>query len=307
MLTLYAATSNAGKLGEFRAAARQTQLPLAIEPVPGIASLPACVEDGLTFEENARIKAAHYSGLAGGLVFADDSGLEVPALGGAPGVHSARYSGPGANDGRNNKKLLAALGDLEPARRQARFVCFIALAEAGRVLGVFRGAAEGVMLEAPRGSNGFGYDPLFLFPPLGRTFAELSPEEKLQCSHRGRAFRALLSWLPGRLVGHNEVSMAVTQITVPRAGLAEFCRGNGIRKLSLFGSVLTGRFSEGSDVDVLVEFEPTERVGYLRMAAIERELSALFGRRIDLRTAGELSPYFREDVVRTAAVQYARE
>jgi hypothetical protein len=101
--------------------------------------------------------------------------------------------------------------------------------------------------------------------------------------------------------------MVVTQITVPRARLAEFCRENGIRKLSLFGSVLTGRFSDGSDIDVLVEFEPAERVGYLRMAVMERELSELFGRRIDLRTSGELSPYFREGVVRTAAVQYARE
>jgi len=199
MLALYAATSNAGKLAEFRVAARQASAPLLIQAVPGMASLPACVEDGLTFEENARKKAEHYSRLASGLLFADDSGLEVQALGGAPGLHSARYAGPGASDARNNDKLLAALRDLEPDRRQARFVCVIALAEAGCVLAVFQGAAEGVILKAPRGSNGFGYDPLFLFPPLGRTFAELSPEEKLQFSHRGRAFRALLSWLKNRL------------------------------------------------------------------------------------------------------------
>ena len=199
MLTLYAATSNTGKLAEFRAAARQASAPLLIEAVPGMASLPPCVEDRLTFEDNARKKAEHYSRLACGLIFADDSGLEVQALGGAPGLHSARYSGPGAGDARNNEKLLAALRDLEPDRRQARFVCFIALAEGGRLLAVFQGAAEGVILEAPRGSNGFGYDPLFLFPPLGRTFAELAPEEKLQFSHRGRAFRALLSWLKNRL------------------------------------------------------------------------------------------------------------
>jgi len=199
MLALHAATSNAGKLAEFQAAARQASAPLLVEALPGMASLPACVEDGLTFEENARKKAEHYSRLAGGLIFADDSGLEVQALGGAPGVHSARYSGPGATDARNNDKLLAALRDLEPDRCQARFVCVIALAEAGGVLAVFRGVAEGVILDAPRGSNGFGYDPLFLFPPLGRTFAELSREEKLQFSHRGRAFRALLSWLKNRL------------------------------------------------------------------------------------------------------------
>lgn len=100
--------------------------------------------------------------------------------------------------------------------------------------------------------------------------------------------------------------MSVTQVTISRSQLAEFCRQNGIRKLALFGSVLTGRFSDARDIDVLVEFEPGERVGYLKMAAMERELSGLFGRRIDLRTPGELSPYFREEVVRTAAVQYAR-
>ena len=102
--------------------------------------------------------------------------------------------------------------------------------------------------------------------------------------------------------------MAATQIAVPEAEVAEFCRRNGIRKLALFGSVLTQRFSDSSDIDVLVEFEPSERVGYLRMAALERDLSALFGgRRVDLRTASELSPYFREEVARTAALQYAKE
>jgi hypothetical protein len=102
--------------------------------------------------------------------------------------------------------------------------------------------------------------------------------------------------------------MATVQIAVPEAELAAFCKKNGIRKLALFGSVLTGRFSNASDIDVLVEFEPGERVGYLRMAAMEGELAALFGgRKVDLRTPGELSPYFREEVARTAAVQYARE
>jgi len=105
---------------------------------------------------------------------------------------------------------------------------------------------------------------------------------------------------------HNE-AMAATQIPIPQAAVADYCRGNGIRKLALFGSVLTERFSDSSDVDVLVEFEPGRTVGYLRMAAIERELSAILCRRVDLRTPGELSRYFRDDVLKTARVQYVRE
>jgi XTP/dITP diphosphohydrolase len=194
-LILYAATSNQGKLAEFRAAARQSRLPVAIEPAPGIAALPTCLEDGESFEENARKKAEYYSRCAGGLVFGDDSGLEVAALGGAPGVRSARYSGPQADDARNNAALLEALRGVPAQQRQARFVSVIAVAEAGRVLAGFQGEAAGVLLEAPRGHNGFGYDPLFFVPELGHTFAELTADEKLLYSHRGRAFRALLSWL----------------------------------------------------------------------------------------------------------------
>lgn len=204
MLTLYAATSNPRKLAEFLAAARQAPIALRVEPLPGFASLPRCVEDGATFAENAQKKALHYSSLAEGLVFADDSGLEVDALGGAPGVLSARYSGvadspapnPDAgNDTRNNEKLLRALASLPQARRDARFICVIALARGGRLLGAFEERVEGVIADAPRGSGGFGYDPLFLLPDLGRTFGELAPEEKLRYSHRGRAFRALALWL----------------------------------------------------------------------------------------------------------------
>lgn len=204
MLTLYAATSNPGKLAEFQAAAREAPIALQVEPLPGFASLPHCLEDGATFAENARKKALHYSGLADGLVFADDSGLEVDALGGAPGVLSARYSvhagSPAPNldagsDARNNEKLLRALAALPQVRRQARFICVIALARAGRLLDTFEGRAEGVIADAPRGRGGFGYDPLFLLPELSRTFGELAPEEKLRHSHRGRAFRALALWL----------------------------------------------------------------------------------------------------------------
>ncbi len=193
MLTLYAATTNPAKLAEFRAAAAAVSLRL--EPLPGLASLPACPEDGTTFEQNARKKAAHYSGHSEALVLAEDSGLEVTALGGAPGVFSARYAGPHATAAQNNEKLLRALGQIAAPERRARFVCVMALARQGRVLHTFEGRVEGLVAPAPSGAGGFGYDPIFLLPELGRTFGELSPEDKLRYSHRGRAFRALLAWL----------------------------------------------------------------------------------------------------------------
>ena len=200
MLTLFAATSNPAKLAEFQAAARQERVAPLVKPLPGLASLPDCVEDGATFVQNARKKAVHYSHECSGLVFADDSGLEVEALRGAPGVLSARYSGAAESaapdaDARNNEKLLRELGPLPAAQRRARFRCSLALAREGRVLGSFEGQVEGVVADVPRGSGGFGYDPLFMLPELGRTFAELAPEEKLRYSHRGRAFRAMLGWL----------------------------------------------------------------------------------------------------------------
>ncbi|HEV2177903.1 MAG TPA: RdgB/HAM1 family non-canonical purine NTP pyrophosphatase [Terriglobia bacterium] len=196
-LVLYLASTNPGKLREFGEAARACGVRL--EPAPGVANLPPCLEDGETFEANARKKALHYAASAPGLVFADDSGLCVDALGGAPGVHSARYAGMGANaadsDAANNSKLLAELRGVPHARRTAHYVCVIALAEGDRILTVVEGRATGVILEAPRGSGGFGYDPYFFYPPLGRTFAELSAAEKLKVSHRGEAFRKLLRWL----------------------------------------------------------------------------------------------------------------
>ena len=198
MLTLYAATSNPGKVAEFHAAALQERISVLVEPLSGLASLPVCSEDGATFSENAQKKAVHYSRLCAGLVFADDSGLEVEALRGAPGVLSARYAGAAGvagADSLNNEKLLRELGRLAAAQRRARFVCVLALAREGRVLGSFEGQVEGIVVDAPRGSGGFGYDPLFLLPELDRTFAELTPAEKLRYSHRGRAFRALLAWL----------------------------------------------------------------------------------------------------------------
>lgn len=195
-LVLFAATSNAGKLAEFQEAARLASEAIDVQPLSGFRQMPAAVEDGATFLANAKKKALHYSKLASGLVFADDSGLEVEALGGAPGVKSARFSGPGATDAKNIKKLLALMAAVPEEKRHARFVCVIALASEGRSIATFEGQARGLIGYAPRGHNGFGYDPLFLFPELGLTFAELSPEEKLRYSHRGRAFRNLLDWLP---------------------------------------------------------------------------------------------------------------
>jgi len=194
------ATSNPGKLRDFAGAA--VALGVEIAPMPGFASLAPVAEDGLTFEANARKKAEAYSRyVAGEIVLADDSGLEVDALGGAPGVHSARYAADAphlaevnSEDAANNARLLRELKRVPPEKQTARFVCVIAAAEGGRTLEVFRGQAEGMILDAPRGSNGFGYDPLFYFPQIDKTFAELNAEEKAKYSHRGAAFRKFLEW-----------------------------------------------------------------------------------------------------------------
>ena len=191
MTRLFCATGNAGKLREFRLAADSTRV--EIELLPGYRQLPAAVEDGATFEENAIRKALHYGPHASGLLFADDSGLEVEALDGAPGVYSARYSGPHATDESNSRLLLENLRGV--SHRNARFVCAIALVEGGRVVGVFHGAVEGVILDEPRGSGGFGYDPLFYCPAFGCTFGEATGEQKFSLSHRGQAIRAMLTSL----------------------------------------------------------------------------------------------------------------
>jgi XTP/dITP diphosphohydrolase len=203
-MRLYCATGNAGKLREFRLAALAPGLAggvgLAggnacptIELLAGYREIPPCVEDGATFEENAIIKARHYARYADGPLFADDSGLEVDALGGAPGVYSARFSGLHANDESNNRLLLEKLRGVED--RSARFVCAIALVDGERVVGVFHGAVAGRILEAPRGAGGFGYDPLFYYPPFECTFGEAGEEQKFAVSHRGQALRALLKTL----------------------------------------------------------------------------------------------------------------
>jgi XTP/dITP diphosphohydrolase len=184
---LYVATSNPGKLREFRLAAGNDW---ELEPLTGI---PPCEESGETFEDNAIQKAVHYSQHAPGLLFAEDSGLAVDALGGAPGVRSARFAGDGASDADNNRLLIETLRGVE--NRSARYVCVIALAEAGKVLRTFRGEVKGSITDEPRGTNGFGYDPYFYYVPLMGTFAQASPEQKLRVSHRGRAAAAMLAWL----------------------------------------------------------------------------------------------------------------
>jgi XTP/dITP diphosphohydrolase len=202
-VTLYLASSNPGKLREFRALAASDTLGVAgglstrveIELLPGFDSLPSFEEDAPTFAENAVGKALHYSRLREGRVFADDSGLVVPALGGAPGVHSARYAGPNATNAERIAKLLGELRGKAGAERAAHFVCAIALAERGRASAIVTARVDGEILESQRGAGGFGYDPVFYFPPLKKTFAELLPEEKNLYSHRGKAFRKLLSSL----------------------------------------------------------------------------------------------------------------
>lgn len=213
MALVLIATSNRGKLRDFAGAAAVHGI--EVQAVPGFDSLPPVVEDGATFEANARKKAEHYSRLAPGqVVVADDSGLEVEALGGRPGVHSARYASLATGDGvaaaaaransqdeANNARLLRELGAAPEERRRARFVCVIAAARDGRTLASFRGAAEGRILPRPRGSHGFGYDPLFFFPPLARSFAELTAEDKASVSHRGEAFRRFMEWFENYSAG----------------------------------------------------------------------------------------------------------
>jgi XTP/dITP diphosphohydrolase len=191
---LFLASSNPGKLGEYRALteADEPSAYAEIELLPGFDSLPSFEEDASTFAENAAGKALHYSRLGEGLVFADDSGLVVPELGGAPGVHSARYAGPNATNAERIAKLLGELRGNNSGERAAYFACAIALAESGRAMAIVTAKVDGEILESPRGSGGFGYDPVFYFPALKKTFAELLPQEKNQISHRGKAFRRLL-------------------------------------------------------------------------------------------------------------------
>jgi XTP/dITP diphosphohydrolase len=213
-MNLFVATTNPGKLRDFAATA-SPQITLA--PLPNLKQIPAPAEDEPTFEGNARLKAIYYSHHAPNeIVIADDSGLEVDALHGAPGVRSARYAddhnfsptdfpdnAPHTTDERNNLHLLSNLTGIPLTQRSARYHCVLAAARNGQILAIGHGAVEGEILTAPRGTEGFGYDPLFYLPAQSKTMAELDIATKLTFSHRGRAFAALISELNSGLPSHS--------------------------------------------------------------------------------------------------------
>lgn len=203
-LRLFVATSSQGKLRDFRTAAQAYSI--ALEPLPGLEHIPPPEEDGDTFSANATLKAVYYSRFAPGeIVLADDSGLEVDALNGEPGVRSARFASdtglvdsPDANDNTdvwNNMVLLQRMAGIAGDQRTARYRCVLVAARDGEPLLAAEGSVSGVILESPRGTGGFGYDPLFYLPSLRRSMAELDLETKLSLSHRGRALSALLPTL----------------------------------------------------------------------------------------------------------------
>ena len=185
------ATTNQGKIAEVR----EIMSARLIE-VAGLIDSTSTeeIETGSTFAENALLKARHSHRTLGLPTVADDSGLEVKALGGAPGIYSARYGGPGMGDASRIARLLDEMKDLSDQRRDARFICVAAVVWEGGEK-VFLGEVQGIILKEARGGNGFGYDPVFFYEPLGKTFAELTPSEKAEVSHRGRAFRRLAGWL----------------------------------------------------------------------------------------------------------------
>ncbi|MGO9242812.1 MAG: RdgB/HAM1 family non-canonical purine NTP pyrophosphatase [Bryobacteraceae bacterium] len=191
MAILRCATTNPGKLNEFRMAAAQFGCAVEIQPLEDLKKIAPPEEEGESFEENAIEKALYYSVFCEEPLFADDSGLEVDALDGAPGIRSARYAGPDATDRDNNRLLLARLRDA--TERTARFVCVIALAQQGKLLGTFRGVVEGRISDEERGPRGFGYDPLFYFEPFGCTFGQVEAARKMEVSHRGQALAGMLA------------------------------------------------------------------------------------------------------------------
>lgn len=194
---LFLASSNNGKLNEFRALASEIAgaASLDLQLLPNFSGLPSFEESAPTFSENAAGKALHYSRFSDLPVVADDSGLCVEALDGAPGVRSARYAGPNASSAERIAKLLDEMRHRGATDRRARFVCVIALAVRGRVAAVFSDSVEGEILENPQGSGGFGYDPVFFFGPAAKSFAEMSADEKNRYSHRAKAFRKLAEFL----------------------------------------------------------------------------------------------------------------
>lgn len=191
---LLIATTNPGKVAEFRKLL--AGLPIrVIGPEDLTQAVPDCIEKGGSFCENARIKARHWFNHSGLASLADDSGLAVEALDGAPGIYSARFAGDGATDKDNLERLLERLHGVDHSERGASFICCLALCRTNNSLVMFQGRCDGVILDHPRGRGGFGYDPVFYYPPLGKTFAQLDTEGKNRVSHRGRALQSLREWL----------------------------------------------------------------------------------------------------------------
>ena len=197
MKEIVVASSNKGKIAEIKAAL--INLPITVLALKDFGDIPEAVETGTTFNENAILKARHYAHYTGKACLADDSGLEVDALNGAPGVYSARYAGEGASDQDNNKKLLKEVKKISSAKRTARFHCVLAFIDTDKTIMTSNGVCEGILLDAARGVDGFGYDPLFLIPELNKTLAEVSMQVKNSISHRGQALRNMAKQLAGYL------------------------------------------------------------------------------------------------------------
>lgn len=192
-MQLLLATQNRGKLDEMRVLVRGLPFEVVTPADLGIHDSPD--ETGTTFRENALLKARHYAALTGRLAVADDSGLSVDALGGAPGLYSSRFGGEGRSDSFRNELLLERLKGVPPERRTARFTCAVAVAHGGNVLFEAEESVEGIIADRPSGTNGFGYDPLFFYPPFGATFGTVERERKDGVSHRGKAFARLREFL----------------------------------------------------------------------------------------------------------------
>ena len=207
-IRLALASENQGKLAELREALAGLELDIATAGELGVHTFPP--EEGTTYEENALMKAGHVALATGLVALADDSGLEVDALNGQPGVHTARYGGPGLTNGERMAHLLQQIRKVPDEERTARFVSVIILATPGGGVQTFRGESEGRILHGPRGVGGFGYDPIFYSPELGKSFAEASLEEKRGVSHRGRALKAFADW------ARSEAGMQLLRQTEPR-------------------------------------------------------------------------------------------
>lgn len=197
-ISLLIATHNQGKIKEIRT--HLSSLPLNIISLDDLGIDAEYQETGPTFAANARGKALYYGRFNQGLVLAEDSGLEIEALKGAPGVYSARFAGPEASDEDNIQKVLALLQGIPFPQRKARFICWLTLAQNQQIITEIQGKVEGYITEAKKGKYGFGYDPIFYYPPWQKTFAELTPEEKNQISHRGRALTQLQKFLTQFLI-----------------------------------------------------------------------------------------------------------